>query len=76
MSAENTPSNKGASGERAAAIVDAGKLKRKAIKALKRGRGRVMEHVDEIAAEAAQTTEGRTVLRVVILVRKPPRRRS
>ena len=66
----------GASGVRATTVLDAGKLKRKTIKALKRGKGRIMEQVDEIANEASATADGRTLLRLVILVQKQPRRRG
>lgn len=60
-------------------IVDLGKTKRKHIKRLKRGHGRLMEEVvdvmDEIVEALAEEVDGKTLVPVIIVYEKKPKQR-
>jgi hypothetical protein len=65
----------GASGTLQPVIIDLGKTKQKKIKDLKRGRGELLEKIDQIVAEAgAQAGADKEILPVVILYRKKAKR--
>ena len=62
-------------------VVDLGKVKRKQVKALKRGEGPLLDTVDDVVAavgqELADELGDRQILPVVLVVeRRPKRRRS
>lgn len=60
-------------------IVDLGKQKRKRIKALKEGRGRLMDEVtdvvDQVRESLGEDAEGKVMIPVVLLYRRRRRRR-
>ncbi len=60
-------------------VVDLGKTKRKAIKSLKRGRGKLMAEVDEVVATVAANlgaeAQGKELVPVVIVYRQRDKKR-
>jgi hypothetical protein len=60
-------------------VVDLGKVKRKRVKELKRGEGRlaheVLEVLDEVVEELGDELEGATLVPVVMVYEKKPKKR-
>jgi len=60
-------------------ILDVGKRKRRAIKDLERGRGRIMDEVEQTLAEVRQrlgsAAEGKELVPLVMIYRRKPKRR-
>ncbi len=59
-------------------VIDLGKVRRKRIKQLKRGRGRLVDEVREVAAEATERlgagAEGKQIIPIVVVYRRKPRK--
>ena len=82
VSKKNTPSKGGGPEETTlpSLLVDLGKAKRSRVRNLKRGKGRLMdkvesaidETIDELGAEAG----GKTILPVVVIVERRPKKRK
>ncbi len=69
----------GAAGAIGPIVVDLGRTKRKAIKSLKRGRGKLMAEVDEalatVAANLGSEAQGKELIPVVLVYRKRDKKR-
>jgi hypothetical protein len=60
-------------------VIDLGKVRRKRIRQLKRGRGPLVEEAQEVVAElraSLERLEGKEVVPVVIVYREKPKRRK
>lgn len=61
-------------------VVDLGKTRRSRIKALKRGRGRLMAEVadvvEDIRAEMGPEADGKQIIPIVLIYKQKPKRRK
>ena len=82
VSKKNTPSKGGGPEETTlpSLLVDLGKAKRSRVRNLKRGKGRLMDKVesaiDETIDELGAQASGKTILPVVVIVERRPKKRK
>jgi cellobiose-specific phosphotransferase system component IIA len=61
-------------------VIDLGKVKKKAVKALKQGRGPLIEEIDDVISQVreslAEAGVGQTILPVIVLYREKPKKKT